>query len=162
MIKNIKQPRIEVIGIETRTNNAKEMGPEGIIPKQWGIFMEQNLLEKIPNKTSSGIIAGYTEYQSNKDGEYTFFIGAQVSSDKNVPEGMVVKVIPAGNYAVLTSEIGPIWEVVQALWKKIWTAPASEVWSELNRSYRFDYEIYDERVMDPANAQVDVFLGIRE
>lgn len=82
------------------------MGQEGVIPKQWGIFIEQNLLEKIPYKVSSGIIAGYTEYQSNKDGEYTFFIGAQVSSDENVPEGMVVKVIPEGNYAVLTSEIG--------------------------------------------------------
>lgn len=161
MNKNIKQPRIKVIGIETRTNNAKEMGQEGVIPKQWSIFIEQNLLEKIPNKVSSGIIAGYTEYQSNKDGEYTFFIGAQVSSNESVPEGMVVKVIPEGNYAVLTSEIGPVWEVVQALWKKIWTAPTPEIWSELNRSYQFDYEVYDERVKDPTNAQVDVFLGIR-
>lgn len=161
MIKNIKQSRIGVIGIEARTSNAREMGPEGIIPKQWGIFIEQNLFEKIPNKISSGIIAGYTEYESNKDGEYTFFIGAQVSSDETVPEGMVVKVIPEGNYAVLTSEIGPVWEVVQALWKKIWTASATDMWCELNRSYQFDYEIYDERVKDPMNAQVNVFLGIR-
>lgn len=161
MSKTITQESFMVMGIEARTTNAAEMGPYGIIPKQWEKFMQENLLTKIPNQTDGALIAGYTEYQSNKDGEYTFFIGAKVNSNASVPEGMVVKYIPKTNYLILTSQKGPIWEVIQGLWKKIWTLPASEAGSEASRAYGFDYEVYDGRASDPMNAQVDVYLGIK-
>lgn len=161
MSKKINQESFHIIGIEARTNNAAEMGPHGIIPQQWERFMKENLFAKIPHKTDSAIIAAYTEYQSNKDGEYTFFIGAKVNSDATAPEGMVLKHIPKTDYLVLSSQKGPIWEVVQGLWKKIWTLPASEVGSEASRAYGFDYEVYDGRASDPMNAQVDVYLGIK-
>ena len=157
----ITQKTFSVIGIEARTNNAAEMGPNGIIPKQWEKFMTNNLMEKIPNKDECGIIAAYTDYQSNKDGDYTFFIGTKVTSVDSVPEGMVAKTIPETKYLVLTSEQGPVWQVVQKLWMKIWTLPAAEVGSEATRAYGFDYEIYDARVQDPNSAQVDVYLGIK-
>jgi predicted transcriptional regulator YdeE len=154
MNRKIKQDGFSVVGFEARTNNATEMGPNGIIPLLWGRFLKENVI-------SSTIIAGYTDYQSNKDGDYTFFIGTKVSSTDNVPSGMVVKHIPRGNYALLTTTSGPVWEVVQSLWSKIWNAPDSDFWSESNRSYQFDYEVYDERAKDQTNAQVDIYLGIK-
>lgn len=161
MKKIIKADAFKVIGIEARTNNVRELGPDGIISVLWKKFIEQNLLNKIPNRTSDAIISGYTEYASNKDGDYTFFIGARVHSTELIPENMVVKEVPAGVYAVLTSEKGAAWEVVQRLWHKIWTAPETDKWNESQRAYQFDYEIYDERAHDPHNAQVDVYLGLR-
>lgn len=161
MNKIITQQSFSVIGIEARTNNAAEMSASGIIPKQWEKFMTNNLMEKIPHKTEGVILAAYTDYESNKDGEYTFFIGAKVTAINSIPEGMVAKTIPEEKYLVLTSHTGPVWEVVQSLWKKIWTLPTAEVGGESNRAYGFDYEVYDGRVQDPNAGQVDVYLSIK-
>lgn len=75
------------------------------------------------------------------------------------PEGMVKGVVPAGNYAVFTSDRGPIAQVVQAAWMRIWRVPKSETGGD--RSYRSDFELHDERAADPNNAVVDMYVGIR-
>jgi predicted transcriptional regulator YdeE len=49
-----------VIGVAARTSNAREMTGEGIIGKQWGRFLQENLLCQIPNKMDSTIVAVYT------------------------------------------------------------------------------------------------------
>jgi hypothetical protein len=87
---------VQVIGIETRTSNAKEMTAEGVIGKQWARLTKEGLLARIPNKLDSAIVALYTDYESDKDGAYTFVLGARVSSAARVPEGMVMRKIPAG------------------------------------------------------------------
>jgi predicted transcriptional regulator YdeE len=161
MKTKIQHPSFAIIGIEARTNNSTEMGPNGIISKQWDRFMKENLFEKIPHKSEDSVIAGYTEYESNKNGDYTFIIGAKVASVDVVPNGMVVKHVPAGNYIVFTSQKGPVWEVVQAIWKKIWNLSGSEAGNESTRTYKFDYEVYDKRAHDPSNSEVDVYLGIK-
>src|ERR1700752_4780888 len=53
-----------VIGIAERTTNAKEMAGEGIIGKQWGHFIQDNVLGQIPNKADTSIIAVITDYAS--------------------------------------------------------------------------------------------------
>lgn len=155
------QETFTVVGIEARTNNAAERGPNGLISKQWEKFMKENLLEKIPNKADHSVIAGYTDYESDKNGDYNFFLGAKVTSASEAPEGMVIKQVPAGNFKIFTSEKGPVWEVVLNMWIKIWNLPASEVGSDSNRTYKFDYEVYDQRAIDPKNSVVDVYLGIK-
>ncbi|MBA2405632.1 MAG: effector binding domain-containing protein [Bdellovibrionales bacterium] len=157
----IESQAFSIIGIQARTNNATEMGANGVIPKQWGRFVSENLAAQIPNKCDEAIIAGYTEYENNKAGDYTFIIGLKVTSIESVPPGMVSKVIAAGTYKILPSEKGPVWQVVQAVWKKIWNSPDSADISESKRSYKFDYEVYDQRSQDPTNAQVDIFLGLK-
>jgi len=143
-----------VIGIEARTSNAREMTKDGVIGKQWERFMKEGLLARIPGKVDSAIVALYTDYASDKDGEYTYILGARVSADAAVPEGMVATTVPAGRYAVLTSERGPAMRVVPETWKRIWTA-------SLERAYQTDFEVYDERAADPQNAQVDICVGVR-
>ena len=63
MSKIIENKSFLVVGIEARTSNAAEAGAEGLIPSQWGKFMHNNLMEKIPHKTDGGIIAAYTDYE---------------------------------------------------------------------------------------------------
>lgn len=157
--KVVERSSFTVVGIAARTSNAREMTADGIIGKQWGRLMQEGLLAKIPNKADQNIVAVYTDYASDHNGEYTFVLGARVKSNEGVPAGMVAKNIPAGKFAVFTSERGAAAKVVPETWMKVNSLPHSAVGG--NRVYRADYEIYDERAADPANAQVDVYVGIK-
>ena len=72
---------------------------------------------------------------------------------------MIATRIPAGKFAVFTSEKGPAPKVVPDLWIKINSLPQDAVGA--NRQYKADFEIYDERAMDPQNLQMDVYVGIK-
>ena len=157
--KVVEEAGFAVIGIAERTTNAREMSGDGVIGKQWGRFMQENLLAHIPNKADTSIIAVVTDYANDKDGEYTHLIGARVTSTDDVPAGMVVKKVPAGKYAIFTSEKGPVAQVVVGTWQRIWAQAKNAPGG--NRAYKADYEVYDERAMDPENAQMDVHVGIK-
>ena len=139
-----------VIGISVRTNNTKEQTPDSLIGKQWQRLFQEDLLNKIPNKADSNIIAAYTDYTSDKDGDYTFVLGGRVNSEEEIPAGMVAIKIPTGIYAVFTTERGPSYKVVPALWRHIWTIPKSSPGGV--RAYKTDFEVYDQRAQDPQNS----------
>lgn len=157
--KVVSQDGFTVIGIAARTSNAKEMTPGGAIGKQWMRFFQEGAFGKIPNKADTCIVAVYTDYASDHNGEYTYVLGARVTSEAEVPEGMVAKNIPGGKFAVFASDKGPAPQVVPATWMKINSLPQNAVGGD--RLYRADYEIYDERARDPQNLQVDVYVGIK-
>jgi predicted transcriptional regulator YdeE len=148
-----------VIGIEARTSNAKEMTPDGVIGKQWARFMKENLAAQIPNKSDSAILAVYTDYASDKDGEYGFILGARATSATQVPKGMMARQVQPGRYAIFTSEKGPVAKIVSETWQHIWSIPKSSPGG--NRAYKTDYEVYDERAANPENAQVEVHVGVK-
>jgi len=157
--KVVERGAFTVVGIAARTSNAREMTADGIISKQWGRLMQEGLLAKIANRVDRNIVAVYTDYASDHNGEYTYVLGAGVKSDDDVPAGMVAKKIPAGKFAVFTSAKGATVKVVPETWMKINSLPQSAVGGD--RVYRADYEIYDERAADPAYSQVDVYVGIK-
>jgi predicted transcriptional regulator YdeE len=135
----------QVVGVAARTSNAREMTADGVIPKLWA---------NPPQPADSGIIALYTHYESDEHGEYTFLLGVKGGQESAVPGGMVLKTVPAGRYAVFTSERGPVQKVVFETWKRIW--------SELpSRSFVADFEVYDQRAADPANSVVDIYVGVK-
>ena len=157
--KTVEHEGFTVVGISARTSNAKEMTADGVIGRMWGRLMQEGLLAKIPHKADSSIIAVYTDYASDHDGEYTFLLGARVTSDADVPAGMVAKEIPGGKFAVFTSEKGAAQKVVPELWMKINSLPKTAVGGD--RVYRADFEVYDGRARDPGNLVVDVYVGIK-
>jgi predicted transcriptional regulator YdeE len=157
--KVVQQSGFTVVGIAVPTSNAKETTSDGLIGKQWARLMQEGLLAKIPNKADKSIVAVYTEYASDHNGEYTYVLGARVTSDADVPAGMVAKKIPAGRYAVFTSEKGPPAKVVPETWMRINSLPKTAVGAD--RVYGADFEIYDERAADPQSAVVDVYVGIK-
>jgi predicted transcriptional regulator YdeE len=156
-VKRVEVVGFTVVGIALRTTNAKEATGEGLIGKQWGRFMQEGVLNKIPNRIDPDIVVVNTDYASDKDGEYTYVIGARVKPDTQIPAGMVEKKVPAGKYVLFTSEKGPVAQVMIDVWKKIWSFPKSE----LERAYGADFEVYDQRAADPRNTQVDVYIGVR-
>ncbi|HZQ23830.1 MAG TPA: GyrI-like domain-containing protein [Terriglobales bacterium] len=148
-----------VVGVACRTSNAREMTSDGLIGKQWERFQQENMLGRITKRLNDNVLAVYTDYASDKDGEYTFLIGAKVSSAEQLPAGMVTKQVPAGRYAVFISERGAAARVVPATWMRIWRLPRSAPGGD--RAYHADYELYDQRAADPQNAQVEIHVGIK-
>jgi predicted transcriptional regulator YdeE len=157
--KAVQRQAFTVVGIAARTSNAKEKTPEGRIGKQWERLMRQGLLAEIPNKADGNIVAVYTEYASDKDGEYTYVLGACVTNAESIPTGMVAKKVPAGRYAVFTSEKGPVQKVVVEMWQRVWATPQRALGGD--RTYKADFEVYDQRAQNPADAVVDLYVGVR-
>jgi predicted transcriptional regulator YdeE len=157
--KLVNESGFTVVGIQTHTNNAKEATPDGVISKQWARFLSGGLLSKIPDKADSNIIAAYSDYESDHSGSYSFLIGAKVNSGSSIPAGMVSIKIPAGRYAVFTTEKGPAQQVVPAAWKAIWAMPKSSLGG--TRTYKTDFEVYGQRAADPKNSQVEIHIGIK-
>jgi predicted transcriptional regulator YdeE len=157
--KVIEKDGFTVIGILARTSNAKEVTEEGVIGKMWGRLFQEGLLARIPNKADQNIVAVYTDYASDHNGEYTYLLGARVNSDADVPAGMIAKKIPSQKFAVFTSEKGPAQKVVPQDWMKINSLPQEAVGGD--RRYKADFEVYDERATDPEDLQIDVYVGIK-
>jgi predicted transcriptional regulator YdeE len=155
----VQQDEFTVVGIAVRTSNAEQMTPERPIGKQWERLFKEGVLAAIPNKADGNIVALYTEYASDKDGEYTYALGARVTKVESVPAGMVVKNVPAGRYAVFTSEKGPVQKVVVEMWQKVWATPKSALGGD--RTYKADFEVYDQRAKNPADSVVDLYVSVR-
>ncbi len=161
--KIVHQPEFYVVGITVRTTNAKEASPQdGVIGKQWQKFFQEGVLQQIPNKLDHYVYSVYSDYASDRNGEYSVTIGARVPNppQEQLPPGLVLKTVPAGDYAVITTEKGPIADVVTAAWKRVWNLESQKQLGG-TRAYKSDYEFYDERAMDPQNAQADLNIGLK-
>ena len=148
-----------VVGIAVRTSNAEQVTAARPIGKQWERLFKEGVLAAIPNKEDGNIVAVYSEYASDKDGEYTYLLGARVRKVESVPAGMTVENVPAGRYAVFTSERGPVEKVVVEMWRRVWETPKNALGGE--RTYRADFEVYDQRAQNPADAVVDLYVAVR-
>lgn len=157
--KIVQLDGFEVTGIAARTNNAKEAGPDGVIPKLWQRVMQEHVLDQGPNKRYPNLYAVYTDYASDANCDYTLVLGAKVRSGASAAEGMVSKSVPAGRYAMFTSERGPVARIVVETWKRIWTY--YELPANGQRAYHADFELYDERAADPNDAQVEIYIGLK-
>ena len=154
----VLQDGFTMVGIAVRTSNAEQMTPERPIGKQWERLFKEGVLAAIPNKSDGNIVAVYSEYASDKDGEYTYLLGARVIKAENVPAGMTVKNVPAGRYALFTSEKGPVQKVVVEMWQRVWAVPKNALGGD--RTYKADFEVYDQRAQNPADAVVDLYIAI--
>lgn len=155
----VQQEGFTMVGIAVRTSNAEQITPERPIGKQWERLFKEGVLAAIPNKADANIVALYTEYASDKDGEYTYVLGARVTKVESLPAAMVAKNVPAGRYAVFTSERGTVQKVVVEMWQRVWATPKSALGGD--RTYKSDYEVYDQRAQNPADAVVDLYVAVR-
>jgi predicted transcriptional regulator YdeE len=150
---------IYVAGFMVRTSNAKEMSGNGEIGKLWGRFMQQNLAAQIPNRVGQNLIVVYSDYASDEKGEFNYLLGAPVTAVDSLPAGLSFRQVPPGQFAVITTAQGPIAEVMQSAWKRIWAMSPAELGG--TRAFLEDYEVYDQRSADPANSQVEIHVGLR-
>jgi predicted transcriptional regulator YdeE len=152
------QPAFTVVGFSIRTTNQKEAGGNGEIPQIWQRAMQQGLLENIPHRADNNFTVVYTDYTSDQNSDYTYVLGVRVSAVDKVPEGMVAVPVPAGRYAIVESETGPLPQIMPKLWQSIWAMSPKELGGE--RAFKADYEVYPES-FNWQDAQVEVHLGLK-
>lgn len=157
-------PEIRLIGITTRTNSKTifEANPStNPIAATVQRYFHQGLAQKIPHRKNPGTtFCVYTNYESDFTGDYTYFIGEEVTSFDHVSKEFETLVIPAQTYAKFTSKPGPMPAVCIDMWQRIWKMNDAELGGK--RAYIADFELYDERSTDHTNVVLDIYIGIEK
>ena len=153
----VERDSFTVIGIEVRTSNADGAT---VIPQHWRRFFKEDIPGKIPSRADGNFVAVYSGYASDHHGDYDYLIGARVKDGAAAPVGMVVKQIPKARYAVVTTAQGQVGKVVAEAWQRIWSLEESGGLGG-RRTYKADFEVYDQRSRDPNNSRVDIYVGIQ-
>ncbi len=142
-----------IIGISTRTTNKNNQSKEDL-GKLWERFFSENIIEKIPNKSSYEIISIYTDYKSDFTDEYTTIIGLQVSTLDEIPNGFIGREFKPDNFQKFTAK-GEMPKAVLDTWVDIWQRDG-----KLNRKYNYDFEVYGEKSQNGQNSEVEIFLSV--
>jgi len=118
-----------VAGKEARTSNAREISGHGVIGSMWSSGLPAGSL----------IVAVYSDYQSDKDGEYFYLLGTKLGDEETAPRELAYRKVPAGQYLQLSfvGSVSP--EATVGLWRQVWDWESE---GTLRRAYKTDFEIY--------------------
>ncbi|MCM3020039.1 GyrI-like domain-containing protein [Priestia megaterium] len=153
--KVVKVNEFTVVGVPIRTDEPVEETGTGLIPEHWQTFYKQQLANKIANKVNGNTFALYTEFEYDQKMDFTFALGYEVLPGGELKDDMREFTIPEGEYMVFTTAVGPARQVVVEAWAYI------REWAKKNhRAYKIDFELYDERCIDPEYSQVDIYVSI--
>ncbi|MBP2615121.1 GyrI-like domain-containing protein [Chryseobacterium jejuense] len=152
-MNNVKIEPFKVIGIAVRTTNENEQAAKDI-PVLWEKFMQENVLENIPNKIDNTVYSIYTDYEKDHTKPYTTLLGCKVESLDNIPQGMIGKSFDGGDYVKFTAKGNLAEGLVINEWFKIWNM-------DLERTFTADFEIYGEKAQNPSDAEVDILIAVK-
>lgn len=143
-----------IIGIGIRTTNRNHRSASDI-NFLWNTFLSQKVRDKIPNRVDKAIYCVYTDYENDHTQPFTAILGCRVDNLDEVPEGLTARSFGTSNYNVFTAKGRVTDGIVFREWKKIHE-------SDIDRSYRADFEVYDDRAQNPAYSEIDIFIGVNE
>jgi len=143
-----------VIGIAVRTTNENGLSVQDI-PALWNRFMTEGIIDQIPNKVSDTLYCIYTDYEKDHTRPYTTILGCKVSNMDEIPSGMIGQTFEEQTYIKHVAKGNLMQGIVYEAWTKIWNA-------DLNRAFTADFEVYDERTQNPENAEVDIFISVKQ
>lgn len=149
--KTVELDSFYIVGVSIRTTNANNQA-QADIGKLWDRIFAENWAAKIPIKLSDEIYSTYLDYQSDYTAPYTYVLGFKVPDLENIPAGFEGFAIPAQAYHVYTAK-GPIPQCIHETWMYIWH-------NETQRGYHADFEIFAANT-NPANAELDIYIGVR-
>ncbi len=145
--------KFHIIGISVRTTNENGQATQDI-PALWNRFMTEEIAKQIPNKIDNSVYCIYTEYEKDYTKPYTTILGCKAENLDTIPNGMVGKTIKEATYTKYTAKGNILQGLVFNEWTKIWN-------SDLDRAYTADFEVYDERIQNPVNAEIDIFVAVK-
>ena len=159
-VLQVSREAIRVVGLETRTRNADEMVPATArIPAHYERFFGEDVAARITHKVDPGTMMSlYSDYDGDENDEYSITLGYEVGRHEEIAEGLSAKTLPASSYAVVTTDRGALPAVVIDAWQRIWRMSPAELGGK--RTYSGDFELYDERAQNPADAEVDIYISI--
>jgi predicted transcriptional regulator YdeE len=149
-----------LLGVEKRRDVWIEISGN-IIAATVQKYFHHGLTEKIKGRKNPGTtFCVYTNYESDANGDYPYFIGEKAIFLENVDREFEMLTIPVQNYAKFTNQPGQMPTVCIDMWKKIWKMNQSNLGGE--RAYIADFEVYDERSRDPNNTALDIYIGLKK
>ncbi len=149
-MENVVENSMIIAGISARIEDPAHASEQ--IANLWEQFWKDNLPEKIINRFNGTIYAIYHQYAGDCSKPYTTTIGYRINKIEDLPADIKFVIIPQQHYHVFTAH-GTLPEAVIKTWKKI-------LQTNLQRSYSFDFEIYDERAQNPQDAIVDIYVAV--
>ncbi len=149
--EEVKRENTILVGIECRTQNTPDKAPIDIAAL-WDKFLKEDIFSQIPSKVSDEVYALYTDYEGDHTKPYSIIIGCMVSSVDNLPEHLVAKKIPGGNFAKFKA-VGKHPEALITTWQNIWSDET------LSRRYSGDLEVYGQKFQNDPQ-EVDVLIAI--
>ncbi|MDT0643190.1 GyrI-like domain-containing protein [Zunongwangia sp. F363] len=149
-----KKKKFKLVGLQLqgKTTNEHQQSQKdcGYL---WQKFEVHKIFDRIPEKISNEIYAVYFNYEKEKY-SFSYFIGCKVDITSKTPQNLQELIIPEQKYSKYTAK-GVMTGCITETWKEIWN-------SDLNRTYGFDYEVYDERSQDWSDAEVDVYISVTD
>jgi predicted transcriptional regulator YdeE len=157
-----KLDELILVGLTARTNNTDEMEPDkSKIASLAAFYWGNQVADNFKHRTNPGVTyAVYTEYESDENGEYTYFIGEVVATteDQDLVKFKTLT-IPANHYQKFTTKPGKMPDSVIATWQQIWQMNKQQLGGK--RNYLADFEVYDDRAKDPNNTVIDIYISIK-
>lgn len=134
-----------VIGFQIRASNENPAALGGV----WEQFLKGGGAAQIGSRLSDDIVAVYCEYEGDHEQPYTFLLGCRVREGSTVPDGMVERYVPGGQYEQFEA-VGEQPKALMEAWPKIWTAP-------IQRAFDADFEVHHAE----DRQKVSIFIGVR-
>ena len=151
-MEKIKLAGFKLIGIKLDKKTTNSGGQSNIdCGSLWQKFEKENFSSRISNKISDEIYAVYFDYEGDHTKPFSYFIGCEVKPGSEFAPDMDTLMIPAQSYSKLIAK-GKMPDCISNSWKDIWD-------SKIERAYKYDFEVYDERSKDWNNAIVDIFVS---
>ncbi|TBO43568.1 GyrI-like domain-containing protein [Pedobacter kyonggii] len=143
----------KIIGISVRTTNENNQAGKDIADL-WRRFMNDKILEAIPNKIDNTVYSIYTDYESDHTKPYTTILGCKVANLETVPEGMVGRSFNGGNYIKLSAKGDLMKGLIINKWLEIWQM-------NLERVFTADFEVFGEKAQNPTVAEIDFLIAVK-
>jgi predicted transcriptional regulator YdeE len=144
----VKKKAFRVVGMDWNNRSS-----EGGIPHLWERFIPRE--DEIQGKLEPAVSYGLCIPSPN--GDFTYVAGFE-SSEEKAPQGMIEFIVPEQQYAVFThtgkvSLISETFELIYSKWLPL---------NNLQATKGIDFELYDERFIDPDHeqSQVDIYVPI--
>ena len=145
----------KLVGLALKAKTTNINGQSGIdCGNLWQEFEKGEYAAMIPNKLTDEILAVYHQYEGDHTQPFAYFIGCKVKAGTGAPAGLETLTIAGGTFQKIDAK-GIMPDCVINAWKEIWA-------SDIPRSYKMDFEVYDERSKDWSNAEVEVYLSVEK
>ncbi|TMI73517.1 MAG: AraC family transcriptional regulator [Bacteroidetes bacterium] len=147
----LEETKLVGLALKEKTTNVNEQSSIDC-GNLWQEFEKGKYAEMIPNKLTEEILAVYHQYEGDHTQPFSYFIGCKVKPGTEVPAGLETLTIAKGTYQRIDAK-GKMPDCVANAWKEIWV-------SDIPRSYKMDFEVYDEKSKDWNDAEVEVYLSV--
>lgn len=141
----------KVVGLIARTNNeSPDMG--NVIVGLWEGFYGRGIYPSIKNKSNDKALGIYTDYTGKEMDDYSVIVACEVESAHEIPEGTVIRTIPAGTYGKFVVK-GNMVQAVAEFWQELWKL-------DLPRAFVCDFEEYQNGDME--DAVIHIYIGLKD